>query len=353
MRIFRAFYGFAAGAALLAGMQAAAVPAYAADEGGQKTITDMCGNKVTVPVHPERIAAAHCVSPEKIMTLGEGRVLVTMAQQSPWAYKLFPEIKNARIGMVAPEKLKEMKVDVVLFTPGMTRQDPFAKAGLTTACAFDAARRPMTEADFIKDFQEQVSFFGNLLGPEAKVRADRYNAYFEKKVNQILAITSKIDASRRPKVYYGGMRSNILFGQGRGSVMNWNVEVAGGRYVSQALDDNHAQATVAQVVSWDPDIILVSGLADSADMVNKEPEIAKLRAVKNGKVYLLPQGVYAWDHASNENVLLMIYMAKLFYPEQFKDWDMVKEMQHFYSEVYGKTVSDSDARRILAHQPPE
>ncbi len=48
----------------------------------------------------------------------------------------------------------------------------------------------------------------------------------------------------------------------------------------------------------------------------------------------------------------MIYMAKIFYPDLFKDWDMIKEMKTFYSEVYGKALTDQDVQRILQHLPP-
>jgi iron complex transport system substrate-binding protein len=87
-------------------------------------------------------------------------------------------------------------------------------------------------------------------------------------------------------------------------------------------------------------------------MVTKNPDWTTLKAVKNGKVFRVPMGIYAWDHASGEGVLLMIYMAKLFHPDSFKDWNMIKEMKAFYSEVYGKTVTDQDAERILKHLPP-
>lgn len=57
-------------------------------------ITDLCDSKVEVPINPEGIACMHCVSPEKIMTLGKGNLIRIMPEQSPWAYKLFPEIKS-------------------------------------------------------------------------------------------------------------------------------------------------------------------------------------------------------------------------------------------------------------------
>lgn len=326
------------------------IPVYAED---YKIITDMCDNKVEVPVNPKRIACMHCVSPEKIMTLGKGDSICLMAEQSPWAYKLFPEIKNARSNKgVTPEQMLDMKIDFVLYTPGMTKEEPYRSAGLTTVCAFSAEKRPMNLDEFMENFKRQIDLFGDLLGPDAKARADRYNQYFDKKVKQILSITSRIEKTDRPSVYYGGLHGSMLGSQGKASVMHWNTEVSGGNFLPQALNDNHATATMPQVLAWDPDIILLSGYVDSIDVIKKNPEWSSMRAVKNGRVYRLPRGVHTWDHASSEGVLLMIYMAKQFHPDLFKDWDMIQEMKTFYSEIYGKTITDDDAERILQNLPP-
>ena len=326
------------------------IPLYAGDH---QTITDMCDDKVEVPVNPTRIACMHCVSPEKIMTLGRGDSIHLMAEQSPWAYRLFPEIRNARSNKdITPQQVADMNIDFVLYTPGMTKGEQFRAVGLRTVCAFSAEKGPKTIDQFVENFKKQVSFFGDLLGPEAKARADKYNRYFEMKVKQILSVTSKINKKKRPTVYYGGLGNNMLRSQGRGSVMHWNTEVSGGNYLPQALAENHAKAEMEQVRSWDPDIILLSGYADSVDIVTKNPDWASMKAVKDGKVYRILRGVYTWDHASNEGVLLMIYMAKIFHPELFKDWDMVKEMKTLYGEIYGRTVTDQDAERILQCLPP-
>ena len=295
----------------------------------------------------------HCVSPEKIMTLGKGDAISLMAEQCPWAYKLFPEIKKAKSTKgVTPQQMLTMKIDLVLYTPGMTKGELYSSAGLKTVCAFSAKKRPMNLDAFMENFKQEVSLFGDLLGSDAKARADRYNNYFDKKVKEILSITAKIDKKNRPSVYYGGLHGDILNGQGKGSVMHWDTEISGGNYLTQALDDNYATATMQQVLSWDPDVIFLSGYCDSLDMVKKNPQWANMKAVKNGRVYHIPKGVHAWDHASNEGVLLMIYMAKIFHPDLFKDWDMIKEMQTFYSELYGKTITDDDAQRILQNLPP-
>jgi len=287
------------------------------------------------------------------MTLGKGNLISYMAEQSPWAYRLFPEIRNADTARkITPHQLVDAKTDFVLYTPGMTKEEPYAAVGLKTVCPFSDKTRPMNLNEFTQSFKQEVSLFGDLLGPEAKTRADKYNAYFDKKVKQILSITSVIARKNRPSVYYGGLRRSMLNSQGIGSVMHWNVEISGGNYLPQALDDNHATATMEQVLSWEPDIILISGLCDSIDIVTKDLSWATMKAVKNGNVFQIPMGIYAWDHASNEGVLLMIYMAKMFHPQLFRNWDMVQEIKAFYAEVYGKIVTNQDAERILHHLPP-
>lgn len=326
------------------------IPLYAGDT---KLVTDMCDEQIEVPADPKTIACLHCVSPEKIMTLGGGDRIRLMAEQSPWAYRLYPEIKKAQSHKgVTPEQMREMKIDFVLYSPGMTKEEPYRAAGLKTVCAFSPERGPRNLEEYQENFKREVSLFGDLLGPEAKARADRYNAYFDRKVKQLLSLTSKIEGKNRPAVYYGGLHGSLLGTQGKHSVMHWNTEVAGGNYLPQAVKDNHATATLRQVRSWDPDIILLSGYYDSPVMPKDDPDWATLKAVRNGKVCRLPQGVYPWDHASGEGVLLMIHLARLFHPDLFTDWDMIQEMKTFYSEIYGKTVSDQDAERILRGLPP-
>ena len=321
--------------------------------GEYKTIIDMCGRKVEVPVNPEKIACMHCLSPQRMMALGKGDAISLMAEQSPWAYKLFPEIKNAGSNKdITPQQMKDMKIDIVFYTPGMTKEQQYSEAGLKTVCAFSADTRPMTIDEFSDNFKRQMTLFGDILGPDAKAQAVKYNAYFDKKVKEILSITSKIDKKNRPAVFYGGLKGSLFGSQGKGSAMHWNTEISGGNYLPQALDDNHAKVAKQQVLSWEPDIILLSGFFDSPDALKKDPDLASLKAVKNGKVYRLPRGVYTWDHASGEGVLLMIYMAKLFHPDLFKNWDMVKEMKTFYLEIYGKTITDQDAEKILQNLPP-
>ncbi len=320
-----------------------------------KIITDMDDQKIQVPVDPRRIACMHGVSSEKIIILGEGARLALSMKPSPWMLKLYPEVKNSQsvdtfTGNI--ERMLNLKVDLVLYSPNPGEAEKYKAAGIKTACGFSPSKRPRTIEEYSNNYKRQITFIGELLGPDAKARAANYCKYFDKKINEIRSITSKIPEKDRPSVYYGGRSGNPLWSQGKASVMNWNTEVSGGNFLTRSMDNNFTEVNMEQIFAWDPDIILLSGWCTSLDIVKKNPNWSSLRAVRNGKLYLIPQGVFTWDHASGESILLMIYMAKIFYPDLFKDCDMIKEMKSFYSEIYGRPITDKDAERIFKHLPP-
>jgi iron complex transport system substrate-binding protein len=328
----------------------------ATPSGGElKSITDMCGNRIVTPLIPKRVVSLHCVTPDRIITVGRADSLVLMDKQSPWAYKLFPELRNVRTDRTGKlEQMREVKPDLIMYTTGMFKGkgDELRAAGFNAACAFSADRRPRSVDDFVADFKRQIRFFGELMGPDARVRAERYCAYFDRKIKAIRAITSKLDAKERPSVYYGWKGGKAFSSQGFGSTMHWNTEIAGGTYLPMAQDDNFAKLDRKLALSWDPDLILVSRGNVLVDDLKNDPDWATKKAVRNGNVYATPVGIYSWDNAGGETVLMIIQLAKLLHPELFRDWDMKREMREFYAQVYGKKITDQDAQRILDNLPP-
>lgn len=326
------------------------------NSGKCRIITDMDDNLIEIPADPRRIACMHGVSSERIVMLGGGGRLVLSMQPSPWMLKIFPEVKNSGI-VKAPftgnvERMLDLKVDLVLYSPFPGEVEKYRAAGIKTACGFSPQKRPRTIDEFSENFKRQVTFFGELLGPEHEARAEKYCRYFDDTVRRILAVTSKIKATDRPSVYYGGRNGNPLLGQGMASVMHWDTEVAGGNFITRSMDSNFTEVNMEQVYAWDPDIILLSAWSKSTDAVMDNPSWKSLKAVKTRRVYLIPEGVFSWDFASGESPLLMIWMAKIFYPEIFRDWNMAGEMRKFYFEIYGIKISETDAGRILAGLPP-
>ena len=78
-----------------------------------------------------------------------------------------------------------------------------------------------------------------------------------------------------------------------------------------------------------------------------------MKAVADDKIIKNPVGTFNWDRYSAEEALQILWSAKTFYPDKFKDVDLVAETQKFYKDFYGYDLSKDDAQRIIDGQAPE
>ena len=103
-----------------------------------------------------------------------------------------------------------------------------------------------------------------------------------------------------------------------------------------------------QVISWNPDIIITTD-PDFYAKVYTDSNWASINAVKNHSVYLSPQSPFKWfDRPVGANMIIGVpWTAKVIYPEQYGDIDMVNVTQYFYSNFYHYDLSDDEAKQIL------
>ncbi len=272
-----------------------------------------------------------------------------------WAYRFYPELKDIPTApfSVVPdvERLLKLKIDLVFYPKGHVNIDKVTEAGIPAVCPFNDKFMPSTMAEYTSEFEKQVLFFGDILGPDARVRAEKYCRYLEGITARISAITSKIPESHKPRVYYGKM-ADLYSTQGNNTIMRWYTELAGGIYLPKKLEKYFAVVNMEKIVAWDPDIILL-GMNGSFDSATTNATFRELRAAKSGRVYKVPAGIFYWDMTSCETALLPLFLAKKFHPALFKDWDIIREMRKFYAEIYGITLTEQDAERILDGLPPQ
>jgi len=87
---------------------------------------------------------------------------------------------------------------------------------------------------------------------------------------------------------------------------------------------------------------------DEYILTNKQWE--NLQAVKNQRVYKMPNGVSRWGHPTNalETSLAILWTAKLLYPNLFEEIDMYEEVRYFYRNFYEWELSDQYIEKILS-----
>ncbi len=315
-----------------------------------RIITGLDGERTAIPSNPKRIACFYHPAYDKIVMLSKGSRIALMPQQAtPWAYKFYPElaaIPRASFSAVPDvERLLKLKIDLVFYPKGHVNASKVIEAGIPAVCPFNDRFTPSTMTEYTTEFKKQILFFGEILGPEARVRAEKYCRYLDGITARIVAVTSKIPETAKPKVYYGKV-TDIFATQGNNTIMKWYTELAGGVYLPRKLQKYFAEINMEQIMAWDPDIILL-GTYGSSDAATDTFLHKTLRAYRSGKVYRIPAGVSYWDMTSCETALLPLFLGKKFHPALFKDWDIISEMKKFYAEIYNINLTDRDAERIL------
>jgi iron complex transport system substrate-binding protein len=324
------------------------------------SVTDLAGKTVELPADVKHVACISGPSYEKaFLTGGSDKIamITPFVLGMPWAVKIIPNIKNLAVQTTEQdpniEELMKANIDLVFFWDYEKPIQKMNEAGipvLTTTQIVNVANKPDSEEKFVQGFKKEINLFGEVFGSEGQKKAEEYDKYFDKKVKKIRTVTSKIPDNEKPNIYYAGGAKGLTT-QGKNTYTNWWVEMAGGNFVSKDIAQQKADVNVEQIATWNPDIIMM-GRINSTDMILNDQKWQDIKAVKDGKVYLCPEGVFYWDYSS-EGILLLEYLAKTFHPDLFKDLDMVAEIKEFYTKFYNYNLTDEDANNILIHLPPE
>jgi iron complex transport system substrate-binding protein len=323
------------------------------------TVTDLAGRTVQIPTDVHAIACIAGPSYERVFLVGGASkiaLITPFVKGMPWAMKVIPGLsdKPTLLSEQDPnvEDLLKRNISLAFFWDYQKPIDKMTAAGIPVIVStqiVNTEAKPHSIEEFRNAFKKDIRIFGTALGPDSQKKAEAYCQYFDEKADRILAVTSTIPESERPKVFYAGGPSAQRT-QGQYTYTHWLVEMAGGSLVSKNVSQQKFDATMEQVMVWNPDIILMGRMNSTATVLN-DPKWKEINAVKTGKVYLSPEGVFYWDYSS-EGILLLEYMAKTFHPDKFPDLDMKKEVKDYYTQFYTYSLSDEEADRILRHMPP-
>lgn len=320
-----------------------------------RVVTDMSGIKVTIPETVNRVACLEVLCYEKMFLLEQtDKISIMYSTNAPWMEATNPKVRCIPkfIGDPNPEELIQRKIDIAFYRyrpekslarlrtlgiPGVVSQP--IRPGFDTAETFQGSTKKM------------MHLYGEIFGGTAKRKAEEWCAYYDEKVRYITERTVKIPKRERPKTYY--LRGpGALTTQGCNSNTYWYGEMAGAEMVvKNGKVDGKGPVSMEEIIRWNPEYIFV-GRQYSTDLVLKDARWAGIRAVKEGKVFPLPDGVFYWD-GSSEGVLLMEFMAKILHPKHFADLDLAREIKDYYRRFYGYRLTDGDADKILHGLSPD
>lgn len=328
----------------------------AAATGPRALVVDMAGHTVAVPGEARRPACLDVLGYQKLFMLGVGdKAALIYFTDAPWMRITNPGYDRIPTTEGEPnlEELILRKVDVAFFAYNIKRMaKKLDDLGIPGLVSQPRAVRGQTRAAFLAQTKRAVLLFGQVMGARASARAREWCAYLDDRVRYVTARTDALPAARRPRVYYLRGPTALHTSLGRNGCIYWFGEMAGADMVIKN-EDGEARGPVSMesIIAWDPEVVLV-GRQYPLDMVLGDSRWRNVSAVRHGRVYPLPSGVFYWD-GGLECVLLMEYMAKTLHPELFADLDLTAEFKEFFARFYHYRLTDDQAAKLLAGLAPD
>ncbi|MDD1693427.1 MAG: ABC transporter substrate-binding protein [Methanoregula sp.] len=343
---------------VLSGAAAVHVPSSPSAEKNTKTITDMMGRTLVVPQNIDRVLAtsppttieAYVLAPDKLIGVNfntnaapDGSVYM------PAKYRNLTVVGGwfgTQTGNY--ESFIAMDPDIIL---------DMSTLGDTNAMSTVSERQQkfgtipvvgITDAANVTQYDPSIIFLGTLLGEEQQ--AASLSEFYKRVLTKVTSRVSSIPTNEKVRVYYAegpkGLQTDPT-----GSPHSELIDLAGGTNIADcAITPGNGKTTVSleQVTKWSPDVIIVGDPAFYATIYN-DTLWQQIPAVKNHKVYLVPQSPFTWfDRPPGVNRIIGIpWMAKILYPEKFSDIDMPALTKEFYTKFYHYDLTDSEVNTLV------
>jgi iron complex transport system substrate-binding protein len=191
----------------------------------------------------------------------------------------------------------------------------------------------------------------DILGRPA--RGAELAGYAEKTFAVVDGVLARVPTARRPRVYLARGPEGLETG-GRGSINTEIIERVGAVNVAEGLGGrgNTANASLEQVIAWQPDIIVTLDRA-FFQSVKARPGWDQVRAVAQNKVYLAPNLPWGWIDAppSLNRLVGLRWLLATFYPAE-AGIDLRADTRSFYELFYGVKLDDGQLDRLLGGAGP-
>jgi len=314
-------------------------------------VVDQNGRNIVFDSAVKRVVSIPIPAPSMFMAIdGKADKLVGVhgltktAMKGKFLGRLFPEVLSLPSDFVGKgfnfmpnvERVLELKPDLVFQWGNYGNEifDPLVNAGLNVA-----AIKIRNE----NDTREWIRIMSTVLGKKDK--AVKMVNWRDKTMNHVKNNSKKV--KNKKNILYFRLFKNTLQVAGKGTYNNFYINLIGGHNPADS-DKGFYNVTPEQIISWDPEIILMNGFEPKLGpkAFVQHPIFSISKAAKEKKVYSMPLGGYRWDPPNQESPLTWMWLGMLTYPDIHK-YDLRSEMEKSYKMLYEKEISKKDISEIL------
>lgn len=321
------------------------------------TITDDAGRQLTIP-GPDYLKTVYVTSPIGfiyIYTLALDKLAGTpikfseqeLEYMNPACAKL-PFLGGTQVGKeLNREAILDSGTQVIFsITSSKTRETDISTA--------DELQKQLGIPVVIMDgsmdnITNTYTFLGEILGVEK--RADELSSYCADVFDNVSKAIETLSDEKRVRVYYAE-GSDGLSTEPDTSSHAEVLKYAGAKNVAdiKATGGGMSEVSLEQVLTWSPDVIITweNYRGGAYSIIKEDLDWGKLDAVKNGRVYTMPNTPFSWmDRPASVNRFLGIqWVSNLLYPETY-DIDIKIVTKEFYRLFYSVELTDAQVDKLV------
>ena len=321
---------------------------YAETEDEYRTIIDMAGNEVTIPVNITKVACISATCETALVAMGQADKMAyssTFAQGDfAFTEKLFPAlstVKKVKGGLTAEEMIAEGVQVVLVKSKGNVER--MQQAGI-----------PVIYLEFnnIEQTKQSVQLLGDVF--HAEDIAEQYIYYMDHYLPLISERLSHISEDERITVYLPLLRTadNTIFNTYDPSHITTEVlNLCGAHVITEDIEftDQNGIVTEEALIRLNPEVIMVAGFYREAgvESLTNGTYDGILQAVDNHRIYYYPLGIYDWSAGGFELGISSLWCAKVLYPEIFEDIDIHTIAKEYYFNTTGTALTDEEIADIF------
>ncbi|KGF09233.1 ABC transporter substrate-binding protein [Tissierellia bacterium S5-A11] len=322
-----------------------------------RTITDHAGNTVEVPEKIERIVIDQIPILSTYMAYHHGKAPYIVG----YAGSLKQVISNTVLKDIAPElldsqntvqaqsdinieEIMKLKPDVIFYNASNKEHyETLKKTGIP--CVGFATVGTNGPADPIDRYTQWLKLLEDVFGESGKT--DDFIKAGQDIVKDVEERMSKIDDSKKPTgVILWKYVEGVPMVAGKGVFGDFWLNRIGVKNLANETK-GFAKVSIEQFYQWDPDILYLDGpgLLDitTKDVFENSVEginFSNMKAVKDKKVYNTKLGMWNWFTPNPDGPLVLAWLAKSTYPEEFKDYDLKSMIKDYYKTWYDYELND-------------
>lgn len=312
-------------------------------------IKDMAGREIVIEKEIKKIACLYAFTGHAVTMLGRGSDITAVVRglkRDILLNEINPAIQKAAVpnqsSILNIEEIAGIKPDIIFLKENIANKK--SETSILTRLGIPYV---IITFNSIEEQLKSIEIIGKTIGREKE--ALEYITYYKDCINRVENIIGNIPENKRVRIYHSFLEP-LKTGGATGISAEW-TKIAGvinvAAHGKNSITDAERFVNIEQVLLWNPQAIIANE-DGTADTILNSKQWSSVQAVKDRKVYKLPNGISRWGHpGSIETPLALLWTVKTIYPEYSASIDIEKETRHFYKKFFKYNLSDDTLNKIL------